>query len=510
MLGFAVVAYLAGTVAIGLYAARRVHGAKDFMVAGRSLPLYMNFACVFATWFGAETVLSVSATFSRDGLSGVSGDPFGASMCLVIVAIFFARVFYRMDLLTIGDFYRKRFGRTVEVFTSLVITLSYISWASAQITALGLVLHILTDRVFGLESLSLDYAILIGAAIVLVYTVFGGMWSVALTDLIQTAVIVVGLIIIACLLADRAGGFANVIEHARDAGKLRLFPAGGTKEWFAFIAAFLTMGLGSIPQQDVFQRVTSAKNEQTAVKGTLLGGTFYFFFAFVPMFIAYSAIVIDPSFTTLFSSDDARVVQRILPELILQETPFWAQALFFGALLSAILSTASGTLLAPASLFTENVLRQFLPTLTDAGLLKLLRCSLVMFAAAATWVAVNSKNTMYEMVEDAYTVTLVGAVVPLFTGVYWKRATTQGAIVSIACGIGAWRIAQSIGGDDQLIPSQMYGLVASLIGMFIGSLLPQLIDTLPPIDTSKPLAAPTQPLASLPETDPVNPYSTNT
>jgi len=487
MLGFAVAAYLAVTVAIGLYAARRVHGSKDFMVAGRSLPLYMNFACVFATWFGAETVLSVSATFARDGLSGVSGDPFGASFCLIIVAIFFARAFYRMDLLTIGDFFRKRYGKLVEVFTSTVITISYLSWCSAQITALGLVLHVLADGAVGEDALPLNFAIAIGAAIVVVYTIFGGMWSVALTDLIQTTIIIIGLILIASLLADRAGGVGAVIEHARQADKLRLFPVGGAKEWFAYIAAFLTLGIGSIPQQDIFQRVTSAKDESTAVRGTLLGGTFYFFFAFVPMFIAYSAIVIDPNFTGLFADEDPRVIQRIIPDLILQSTPFWAQALFFGSLLSAILSTASGTLLAPSSLFTENVIRPFFTTLSDDGLLKILRCVLLLFAILATFTAINSESTMYEMVESAYTVTMVGAVVPLATGIYWKRATTQGAILSIASGIGAWQIFDKFGGEDLTIPAPMFGLAASLIGMIIGSLLPQMIATLPPIDISKPI-----------------------
>ena len=485
-LGIAVVLYLAGTVAIGLWASRRVSGAKDFMVAGRSLPLYMNFTCVFATWFGAETVLSVSATFTRDGLSGVSGDPFGASACLIIVALFFARAFYRMDLLTIGDFYRKRYGSVVEVFTAIVITLSYLSWASAQITALGLVLHVLGDASLGAGALPLNTAIAVGACIVVVYTIFGGMWSVAMTDVIQTAVIVVGLIVISFLLAGEAGGFGAVIEHAREADKLRLFPESSAKAWFAFIGAFLTLGLGSIPQQDVFQRVTSAKDEKTAVRGTLLGGLFYFFFAFVPMFIAYSALVINPAFESLFDSEDPRVIQRILPDLILQSTPFWAQALFFGSLLSAILSTASGTLLAPSSLFTENVIRPFFPKLSDKGVLKTLRWTLLIFSIAATYNAVQSESTMYEMVENAYTVTLVGAVVPLALGIYWKRSTTQGAILSVVAGVAAWLIADNLGGEDATVPAQLYGLAASLVGMIVGSLLPQLIASLPHIDTSQP------------------------
>src|SRR3990172_9560007 len=105
-----VILYLLVSITIGLWAARRVHNARDFVVAGRKLPLYMSTACVFATWFGAETVVAVSSTFLKEGLRGIVADPFGFSMCLVFVALFFARAFYRMDLLTIGDFYRKRYN----------------------------------------------------------------------------------------------------------------------------------------------------------------------------------------------------------------------------------------------------------------------------------------------------------------------------------------------------------------------------------------------------------------
>jgi solute:Na+ symporter, SSS family len=492
MLGIAVVAYLGLTVAIGLYASTRVHGAKDFMVAGRSLPLYMSFACVFATWFGAETVLSVSATFAKEGLLGISADPFGASMCLILVSVFFARAFYRMDLLTIGDFYRKRYGTVVEVFTAIVITISYLGWTSAQITALGLVLHILSDVTLGTDSLPLNYAIVVGAVIVLIYTVFGGMWSVAVTDLIQTAVIVVGLLLIANFLANRAGGVGAVVEHARSAGKLQFFPSGGVAEWLAYIMAFLTMGLGSIPQQDVFQRVTSAKDEKTAVLGTMLGGLFYFVFAFVPIFIAYSAVVIDPEFTKLFASEDERLIQRILPDLILSKTPFWAQVVFFGALLSAILSTASGTLLAPSSLFTENVLRPIFPGMSDETLLKTLRIVLVIFAIAATTNAVTSTDTMYEMVENAYTVTLVGALAPLVLGIYWKKATTQGALVSILCGILTCLLGMFVLPEEHPVPANLYGLVASFLGMCVGSIMPQFIETQPAIDISQQLSDSTE------------------
>ena len=468
MLIVSVAAYLLVTIAIGLWAAKRVHNARDYVVAGRSLPLYMSAATVFATWFGAETVLSVSATFAKDGLGGIVADPFGASFCLVFVALFFARAFYRMDLLTIGDYYRKRYNKTVEVITSVAITASYLGWTSAQLTALGLVFWVLSGG-----AISLNTGILIGAAIVVVYTIFGGMWSVALTDLFQSVVILVGLTAVAWLVGDMAGGPAKVIAAASEAGKFEFWPKAGAKEWLAFLAAWMTLAIGSIPQQDVFQRVTSAKDENTAVRGTLIGAAVYFCFAFVPIFIAYAALVIDPNFEKLFAAEDAREIQRILPDLILARTPIWAQVLFFGALLSAILSTASGALIAPTSLFTENVLRPFFRGMSDRQFMLLLRVILVTFSLAALLFALNSKSTMYEMVQNAYKVTLVSCIVPLAAGIFWKRANVPGAVLSVVFGLLSWTIAEWATTDDTVLPAQLVGLAFSILGMVLGSLVPR-------------------------------------
>ena len=475
MLIFCVVLYMLATVALGLYASLRVKDSKDFMVAGRSLPLYMSFACVFATWFGAETVLSVSAKFAHKGLGFVSGDPFGASFCLVLVAIFFTRTFYRLGLLTIGDYYHHRYGKLVEIITSLGIACSYFGWTSAQLSALGLVINVL------FPAISLNQAILIGSVIVTFYTLFGGMWSIALTDVVQTAAIVIGLIVVAMLLWQQAGGFDKVVAAAQAEGKLTLFPHLTTSAWMVFIGEFLTMSLGSIPQQDVFQRVTSARDEKTAFLGTLGGGLFYFAFSFVPMFIAYAATVIDPTYQAHFQAEDAREVQKILPALVLHDTPIWCQVLFFGAVLSAILSTASGTLLAPASLLTENVLQPVLKHFSDQALLWTIRAVLVVVSILATIIACNSESTMYEMVESGYKISLVVAFTPLVFGIYWKRATTQAALLSIVCSVAVWLYAETFYDEEsaqfwECIPPQLYGLAAGIAGMLAGGLLPQWLD----------------------------------
>ena len=147
MLNFFVGLYLLVSIAIGLYAARRVHSSQDYVVAGRSLPLYITTATVFATWFGSETVLGTSSTFIQEGLHGIVADPFGASLCLILVGVFFARKLYRMNLLTIGDFFRIKYGRGVELATSVAIMLSYLGWVSAQMCALGLVFNVLQLRI---------------------------------------------------------------------------------------------------------------------------------------------------------------------------------------------------------------------------------------------------------------------------------------------------------------------------------------------------------------------------
>ena len=470
MLIWFVFLYIIISVSIGLYAATRVKNTSDYVVAGHHLPLPFIIATVFATWFGSETVLGIPAKFLNEGLKGVVADPFGSSMCLILVGLFFARPLYRMNLLTIGDFYRARYNRAVELATSICIVISYLGWVSAQITALGLVFSVLTNG-----AILPWQGMVLGTAIVLLYTLAGGMFSVAFTDLFQMCVILLGMIYIAFVVSGVAGGADVVIAHAMNSGKLEFWPALEPRTVIAFVAAWITMGFGSIPQQDVFQRVSAAKDEKTAGRGSVIGGCVYFCFAFVPMYLAYSALLIDPGLVAKHIDADS---QYILPNLILAHTPLFAQVIFFGALLAAIMSCSSATLLAPSVTFAENVLKPFLPKLADWQFLRLLRLIVLLFALAVLTFAVTSGSTIYGMVESAYKVTLVAAFTPLAFGLYWKRATTQGAACAIVLGLGVWlacelMIAQKILPPEPFLPPQFAGWLASLCGMLAGSLAPQ-------------------------------------
>jgi SSS family solute:Na+ symporter len=418
--------YILASISVGLFAARKVHSSADYVVAGRSLPLHITMATVFATWFGSETVLGISSTFIDEGLGGIVADPFGAGMCLILVGLLFARPLYRMKLLTISDFYKRKYGRPTELAVSIFICASYLGWVSAQIVALGLVFNIVTH-----DAISQEMGMVVGLSIVLFYTFFGGMFSVAMTDFMQMTIILIGMGIVAFFISGKIdGGATAVIDHAIAAEKFSgFFPDITPESILAFIAAWVTIGFGSIPQQDVFQRVMSAKDEKTAVRGSVLGGSFYILFAFVPIFLGYSALLLDPE-------------------------------------------TTSGTLLAPSVVFAENIVKGLMPVMTDKKLLYLIRGTVVGFSGLVLVYALNSEKNIFSMVEDAYKITLAGAFVPLAAGVYWKRANTAGATLSIIFGVGTWLLMEKFSPEGEgICPPQLGGLFAAAIGMMIGGFI---------------------------------------
>ena len=455
--------YLIVSVAIGLYAATRVKTTADYAVAGRSLPLAMIIATTFATWFGSETVLGIPSKFVEGGLQKTVEDPFGAAFCLIFVGMFFARKLYKMNLLTIGDFYRQRYGKGVEIFSATVILISYLGWVAAQITALGLVFHHLSGG-----AISTVQGMALGTAIVFVYTVFGGMWSVALTDFLQMIIIVIGLSLIAWFAADLAGGADKVVAYAAGRDMFQFFPESTTHAWLFWLGSAITIMIGSIPQQDVFQRVMSARNADIAVKGPIIGGISYLAFAFVPMFIGVAAFVVMPEVAAALAEEDS---QKILPTLVMERMPVWLQVMFFGALLSAIMSTASATLLAPSTTFVENILKNF-HRLPDKRELRAMRITVFVFTLCVLAYSIIMEGTpIYDLVAMAYQFPVVGAFWPLVCGLYWKRSTTQGAIWSIVLGMSTWAIL-AFTPLGEVFPSVLGGFLMAGIGMVAGSLLP--------------------------------------
>ncbi|CAN5760418.1 sodium:solute symporter family protein [soil metagenome] len=450
MLLFFILLYLVITVGVGVWAARRVHTTTDFLLAGRKLPLYIATTVVFATWFGSETLLGASSEFAGKGLLGIIEDPFGAALCLLLIGLFFARKLYRLNLLTFGDFYRIRYNRKAELVAAFFLVISYFGWIAAQMVALGIVFNLL----FGT---SLPVGIIGGSVVVVGYTYMGGMWSVSVTDFVQTIMIIGGLLFVTGLVMYQTPAQEVMATLPADFFRFTPSPGAGSSSWLNYFALWITIGLGSIPQQDVFQRVMSSRSERVAVWSSLLAAGLYLTVALLPLVLALYARVLYPD---LMQGD----TQLLVPGLILRSGSLPVQILFFGALISAIVSTASGAVLAPAAILSENMLRPFLRQVTDARMLALSRLSVLLVAAVSLGLALLKSN-IYELVAESSALSLVSLFVPLVAGLYSTRTPPAAAILSMVLGMGVWLFALYL--DTEINPL-LYGLAGSIAGILPG------------------------------------------
>jgi solute:Na+ symporter, SSS family len=450
MLAFSILAYFVANLLIGLWAARKISNTQDFVFAGRRLPLVLAASATFATWFGSETIMGAPSEFVTNGLLGVIEDPFGAALCLFLVGMFFARRFYQMNIITFCDFFRIRYGRRAELLSAILIIPSYFSWIAAQLLSMGIVLKIVLGW-------SLATCVVGSSVIVIVYTIWGGMWSVSVTDFLQTIMIIGGLIVTAAILYNKVGGFQPLIDAAPN-GFFRFAPEFSWKSSLEYFAAWITIGLGSIPQQDVFQRVMSAKSADVSVKATLLSSFMYISVALLPLFIALAGNHLYPG-----SQADG---QMIIPNMVLKHMSVPLQIIFFGALVSAILSTTSSAIMAPAVVLGENIFRFFNPALNDAQLLRIIRVGIVVITAVCIVMALT-RESIFELVGESSVFSLVSLFIPLAAGLYWKATNELGCMLSMVSGLMVWAVCAYI---ETEYPPLIYGLLGSLAGMVLGIL----------------------------------------
>ena len=452
-----VIIYMVVTILVGYWSSRFVKNTSDFVVAGRRMPLIVVASGLFATWFGSETVMGASTAFLDEGVMGIIEDPFGAALCLFLIGIFMVRPLYRLNLFTFSDYFKQRFGAKAEFLSAVMMIPSYWGWIAAQLIALATILNVLTG-------FPIFLCVIICAAIVMFYTYIGGMWAVSITDFIQTIMIVCGMFFVMLEAIGQVGGVDVLLAHARaEPETFRVLPHGNFKDIVAYIAAWMVVGLGSVPQQDVFMRVMSAKSEQTAVRGAYLSGFMYLTVALMPIVMAYCGKILYPNLL----QGDSETRQMLIPHMVMQHSSLVMQVVFFGALLSAIMSTASGAILAPATVIGENIVKPLMPELTDKQLLYVMRLGVVFITIMSVLFASLGKS-IYELVRQSSEISLVSLFVPLVAGLYWKRATGWGAVGSMLMGMVIWLAATF---NSTSYPAIIYGVLGSIGGLILFSFL---------------------------------------
>ncbi len=423
------------------------------MLAGRSLPIVLSTAALFATWFGSETVFGASSEFLEGGLYATIEDPFGASLCLLLFGLFFARKLYRMNLLTLGDYFKVRYGRKAELVFSVFMIPSYFGYTAGQLVALGLVLNVVTG-------MPVWHGVVISSFVVTLYTMAGGMWAVSITDFVQSIIIIVGIVALAIVLSVKAGGVLTVLNEV-PAENFKFLPSFHPVEIISYLAAWSVLGLGSIPSQDVFQRVMSSGSASVAVKSCYFSSALYITIALIPLFISLCV-------KHLYPEQIEGDLQLVLPKMVMAHTGIGLQVLFFGSVLSAIMSTTSSSILAPAAVLSENLVKPLLKVKpTDRHLLLLTRVSVVLVSIVATVMACWKTN-IYELVAGASILSLVSQFIPLTLGLYWRNANGGGAILSMVAGMVTWIIFEIF---PLPVPALVPAVLVGLVTMVAGSIL---------------------------------------
>ena len=448
--------FVLGMVLIGALAAKRASGTEDFLVAGRSLPLWLCTATLTATWMGAGTVIGAAGAAYEEGMLGVIADPFGAALCLTIAGMFYVRTLRRMELLTIADFFQLRYNPWTGILSSVALLALYIGWTAVQFKAFGLVAGSLIDA-------NPDVAIVVGAIIILIYTAAGGMWAVALTDAVQVVILLIGLAVILPLVISDVGGIDATLGQI-SAEKLRIVPAESTTNaWIEYLRAWLIIGIGSIATQDLMQRSFSARSEQVAKNSAYFAAILYLTFGMIPVMLGLIGSQVLPGL------EDPEMV---VPELAAQHLHPVATVFFVGALLAAVMSSADSALLAPASLLSANIIPFFRPEASDNDSLAWARWSVPVIGLISLGVALKA-DEIFDLMLSSFEMPLVSLFAPFTAGIWWKRANASGALASMVVGPIAWILCLAFYPD---LPAELIGLGVSVVSLLVVSLATQEAD----------------------------------
>ena len=418
LLWIGIAAYLLLMIVIGVWCSRRIKNMSDFLVAGRRLPLWMATATLLATWFGAGSSMGVAAQVYSDGLGGVIADPFGASLSLIFAGVFIVGMLRRAECLTVTDIVSRRYGRWAGVYTSLWMVPVYIGWLGSQMMGLGAILNLLTD-------LDIRLGTLIGAVVVLCYTMTGGMWAVTLTDIVQVTLIVFGLMLIVPGAIGEAGGWQTLLERI-PAAERTLAPGPevvGLRGWSAYIGSWIVMGLGCAVGQDLVQRSLASRNEKIAATSSVMAGFLYLALAMIPVTIGFAARPVFAARGIELSGDLENQVLPNMAILILNRLNPLVLVIFLSALISAIMSSADSSLLAGTSLLVNNVIRPARPSLSDRTLLRIARVTTVVMTAVALFLALKM-SSIYKLMVNSWCSQLVIVFVPVVTALYAKKASS--------------------------------------------------------------------------------------
>lgn len=412
----ALVAYLVIQFFIAYMASRFIKVEADYFVAGRKLGVYAVAMSVFATWFGAESVMGASGAVAQEGLAGGSADPFGYTLALLGMATFLAFKMREAGVITFVDFFRQRFGPTANWMAAVLSIPTSVIWASAQLLAMG-------EIVAAVTGMDLMVGLLIGAGVIIVYTTVGGLLGDVITDIVQGTVLIVGLaVLLVVVLMTNGFSLANISPEQLSFSGFN--EAGEPEGFLATLNRWMIPIVGSLVAQEAIARFLGATSASVARKGCYIAAALYLAVGMIPVIIG----LVGTAAGFVPSGQDA-----FLPELAQQYLNPIMYVVLMGALVSAILSTVDTTLLAVSALATRNLIEPSFPNLSEEARVRVGRTMSAIAGLVALFIAASGE-TIKGLVDLASSFGSAGIVVALLFGLHTKFGDERAAVSALVVG----------------------------------------------------------------------------
>jgi len=443
--------YLVIQFAIGIWVSRGIKTEDDYLVAGRKLGYPLAIFSIFATWFGAETIVGAAGRSAEEGLSLASAEPFGYGLCLMAMGLIFAVPLWRRRLTTLADLFSQRYSTTVERVAAIILIPGSVLWAAAQVRAFG---HVLASS----SSLDVEPAIAFAAFVTIAYTIFGGLLVDAITDVLQGVMLVIGLVVIGVAAVVHLGGPVDAIHAAAAANRTLLAHASPTS-LPAALEAWAIPVCGSVVATELVARIIAARSPTVARRSSIAAGTMYVAVGLIPVFLGLAGA----SVVTELGDPE-----QVIPAMAERLLPTALYAVFAGGLISAILSTVDSTLLVASSLLSHNIVVPLLRTPTERTKVRVARAGVFTFGIMA-YVLAHHAEGVFALVEQASAFGSAGSLVVVVFGLFtrWGGATT--ALVTLLTGMGSYLLGVILDVPYPFLLSLGTALTTYVVGAVLGA-----------------------------------------
>ena len=433
--------YFLGIIGIGIFYSRRANSTEDFILAGHSLSAPFVCGSVVATWLGGAVILGGAREAYVGGFQAIVWDPWSPVLTLLFCGFFVVSLFRRSRFTTAIDYYNVRYSKKIGMAALTVSMLAYISWISAQLLSLGVIIKVVTG-------MGLITSTLLGAGIILAISLAGGLWALSRSDMLAFIILTFVLLTVLPYALSAVGGLMAFIEQAGNLDGIPPFslfytnalteagePAGfagylGLLGILYMLAAWFSVAVGDLGGSVLMARALAAKDEAAAARGFVFGGFVYLILGMIPVIVGMCVFILNSNIPVANHDD-------IFPWFVQNHVPEWIAVMFFVAAASAIVSTAGDTVLTSGALIGYTAFKVFKPGSSDKQRLLATRIAMVCFTAIGLLFGLAMGN-LYNLLVFAGAVAFPTISATYICGLLWKKANTTGAWASIISGLVSW------------------------------------------------------------------------